>query len=617
MGTVRFVLVCAAFALACTPSTVGPRSSGSLGISADNKLIYVADADHDRVTVIDTQTRQVRGHVPVGIRPERVLVAQDGTVFVSNRGSRSISRLSPSGAQVEATLPVGAEPVGLALSPDGRRLMVANSLSGSLSVLDAQTLAPVEELSIGGQPWAVALLADDGQAYVTDFLAGRVRVVDLKRREVTREIDLTQRPGVECRFGGPARVPAQAADVVVSPDGERAYVAHVQSRTGQDGWQQSMALAVAPALSTLQTDRHALLADSDFGGRSDFPAPILATNLDDSCAAVGAGDRMDAPSSLVVDGSGRWIYVADHNSNAVAVLDARRVGDDRYRVPELGMYDVVRVGARPTGLAVSGDLKFAYVHNALDYTVSVLENRDGRLVEVDTISFADSPFSPEITRGRKLFYSAVDPRVTQPELGGVSCSSCHPDGRTDGLNWVFPGADAERFVTRLSARNTQALWGVVNTAPYHWDGMLEDLPAFSSLMVSRMGGRGLSLAEVQDLSAYLEIIPAPDNPNLERLAQAELAEGAALFAARCQSCHAGATLTDGKSHEVSLLDATTLPLNTPSLRGVFATPPYLHDGSAATLREVFSGLRPSLRAHDQRGLSFTQQRALEAYLQTL
>ncbi|MHB8877518.1 MAG: c-type cytochrome [Myxococcaceae bacterium] len=605
--------------VSCTSQQQGvpAKSSGSIGITHDDLLLYVADADHDRVTVVNARSREVVGHVPVGAHPERVLVGPDDAVYVSNRGSRSVTRLAPGSTQVESTGTVGAEPVGMALSPDGQRLYVANSMSGTVSVLDPKTLQAQAELKVGGEPYSLAVLPDGKSAYITDFSGGNLQVLDLRTGTITSRVNLAQPPGAECRFGtAPPRTPAQPADVVVSPDGERAYVAHVQSRTGSGGVQTSMALAVAPALSTVGTHRNALMQEPvGDEAEADFPASILATNLDQTCQNVDRGAGMDAPSSLVVDGSGEWIFVADHNSNAVAVVSAVRHHSGEYRVPERGIYDVVRVGARPTGIAVTGDLRTAYVHNALDYTISVVENRDRHLIETGTISFANPTLPAEVERGRKLFYSAVDPRVTQPELGGVSCSSCHPDGRSDSLSWNLPPErGSTNWTNRGSPRNTQPLWGVLDTAPYHWDGLLADMPSFSHVMVSQMGGRGLSGLELGDLTSYLATLSPPDNPNLETRPFEQLAEGGQLFAANCAGCHFGANLSDRTSHALTLGE----DIDTPSLRGVFATPPYLHDGSARTLRGVFTGPMPSLKEHDLRGkLGESQAQALEAYLQTL
>ncbi|MCC6334505.1 MAG: c-type cytochrome [Myxococcales bacterium] len=612
----------------CARPAVVPKSSGSIAVSRDDALLFVADADHDRLTVIDTATRAVLRQTPLAKGPERVLVAPDGAIFVSSRGARTVSKLTADGAGVEATATVGAEPVGLALSSDLTQLFVANSMSGTISVLDAATLEPRREVTVGGQPWAVTAAADGRRLYVTDFLAGGVGVLDLERN-VLSTLTLEQPSVAECAFGEvPERTPAQPADVVLSPEGDRVYVAHVQSRTGvTQGFNVSLRLAVAPAMSTIDTDTDAVFQDvarttNPLTGEvvttpPPYPPALLGTNLDESCREAGAGTGMDAPSSLVVDGLGQWIFVADHNSNAVAIVSAMGRSAPDYRVPERGIADVVRVGARPTGIAVSGDLRRAWVHNALDYTVSVIENRSGRLVESEVIAFDRSPLPAEVDQGRRLFYSAVDPRLTQPEFGGVSCSSCHPDGRTDGLSWVLPeGATSTgpwEAPGNRPSRNTPALWGVTGTAPYHWDGALADLPAFSARMVSQMGGFGLDAREVNQLSSYLATVKPPDNPAEGLLAPGLVARGEALFGARCGACHAGEALTDGRAHAAL---GSGQKLDTPSLRGVFATAPYLHDGSRSTLRGVLVDSRPTIAAHAQAGLSASDLDALEAFLRT-
>ena len=610
--------------VACTPPNVTPRSSGSLAVSNDDALLFVADADHDLLVVIDTATREVVRQTPVGRQPGRVLVAPDGAVFVSSRADRTVTRLSAGGEVIEASATVGAEPVGLALSADLSQLVVANSMSGTVSLLDVRTLELRRDVQVGGQPWAIAAAPDGRRLYVSDFTSGAVRVVDLDRGGNV-SVTLEQPAQAECAFGAVApRTPNQAADVVLSPEGDRAYVAHVQSRTG---WgpnpQTSLRLAVAPALSTIDTTSDTLRTDvartasaliTSAPPTVDFPAAFLSTNLDESCRETQVGSGMDAPSSLVVDGRGEWIFVADHNSNSVAVVSAVGRVDPSYRVPERGISDVVRVGARPTGIAVAGDLRTAWVHNALDYTVSEITTVNGALQETRVIRFGRSTLPAEVERGRKLFYSAVDARLTEPEFGGVSCSSCHPDGRADGLSWSLPQQSVDWSAPRaLDARNTPALWGVTATAPYHWDGALADLPAFSTRMVGQMGGRGITSGDLRDLSAYLGTISPPDNPAAGRLAPGLLARGQTLFTERCASCHAGDALTDGLTH--ATLVSGTPWLDTPSLKGVFATAPYLHDGSAPTLRQVLT-TRGSLSQHDQRALSAADLEALEAFVST-
>jgi hypothetical protein len=131
-------------------------------------------------------------------------------------------------------------------------------------------------------------------------------VLDLETSALTT-LTLTEPPQAECAFGDvPARTPAQAADVILSPAGDRVHFAHVQSCTGADrGFNASLRLAVAPAMSTIDTSNDTVFQDTgrnvDPGTREPsrklppFPPALLGTNLDESCREVGASTGMDAP----------------------------------------------------------------------------------------------------------------------------------------------------------------------------------------------------------------------------------------------------------------------------------------------------------------------------------
>lgn len=581
-------------------------SSGSLTLSRDDARVYVADADHRALFVLDAKQGTEVARIDLGAQPAEVLRGPGGAVYVSLRGGRSVARVEDTRIVAQGT--TGAEPVGMALSPDAKRLYVANMSSRSLSVLDAGTLARIRpDIPIGQAPRAVAALPS-GRVFVGDFLAGSVSEVDPESGEVPSTVEFIVPAVAECG-GGDERSPSQVTAVALAPKGDRLYAVHVQSRLEPQrtrwGGDVSLAQAVAPAIATVELKSGRQLLDPrpfqdcfDECDPPDFPPPLLVT----SCAPPPG---MDAPSAMVVDPSGAWLFVADHNSNALAVVSATRLQEESFRFPERGLADVVPIGARPTGLALSGDQGAIYVHAAFDYTVAVVRAVDSgasrRLEVVQRFAYARSPLPAAVERGRRLFYSAVDERMTRAELGGVSCSSCHPEGRTDGLTWRL----------LQGRRNTPALWGVTQTAPYHWEGLVSSLPAFNARMVETMGGRGLSQEDAADLEAYLAAIPPPDAP----LPTALAAEGRALFqgSVGCAGCHAGPLFTDGRTHAAE----NGLTIDTPSLVGARTTPPYLHDGTAPALGVVLSD-SAALAEHRVAGkLSPAELKALIEYVESL
>ncbi len=195
---------------------------------------------------------------------------------------------------------------------------------------------------------------------------------------------------------------------------------------------------------------------------------------------------------------------------------------------------------------------------------------------------------PDVVEGRRLFFSATDVAMNSPQVG-ISCASCHLDGREDGHVWNF----------KEGPRQTPSLAGrmVPQTAPFHWGGEHADFAAFVGVTVGeRMGGRGLTEDQQRKLLAFIDTLPAPDNPHRSASPSDAQIRGAQAFqTAGCTECHAGAARTNNTFADVGTfvtggqvnddLAFLSKGLNTPSLLGLARTAPYLHDGSAATLRD--------------------------------
>jgi mono/diheme cytochrome c family protein len=192
---------------------------------------------------------------------------------------------------------------------------------------------------------------------------------------------------------------------------------------------------------------------------------------------------------------------------------------------------------------------------------------------------------------------------------GIACASCHVDGGDDGHLWVFS----------TGARRTQSLGGIeiTDTAPFHWNG---DLATFDSLLdtigVQGMGLRPFTAGETADLKDFLDALPRPAVVGTTS-GDAEVARGAVLFAdstVGCADCHAGWRYTNGLSADVG----TGGTFQVPSLVGVGARVPLMHDGCANTLRERFDWLTCGGWEHGStEQLSTEDIDALVAFLETL
>jgi YVTN family beta-propeller protein len=616
-------LKCAVLALAlvgCTAPELSPRSSGSLAVSKDSKSLYAADTDNGVLLVLDAKTLEKQAEVKVGFQPFRVTVGQDGTVFVANRGSRSVSVVSPGDWSVVAELPTGVDPVGMQVSGDGKTLYVVSATAiddpsfGTLTAFDTATRQARWVVPVGEEPRGLGLLGDE-RAVVSLFKSGKLLEVDLKAAAVANpNIEFYGRLNAaglamsQGRFGATTFSPRAMTDVAVNPDGTRAFATAMLSREAPILTQPTPATpyyagqgprligsVATSALITLERSGGVIapLVDDVSGFNFDAPATASTDHPQTSFAVSGRDSSavLQGPSVAVVDATGEWVFVVNSESSTVAIVAANR-GAARSDVkggPLPSVHSSTRIASGADGIAILSDNVTAFVYSQYEHTVQRLELSPGSGVRVATTSaalVADTlPFDQ--VAGRKLFHDANN-RAMSSTPASVACSSCHLEGRDDGHTWQFP--DGPRQTPTLAGR------GISATAPYHWSGEFTDLQTFlTHTITARMGGSGLSGEAVAHLNAYVAGLASPENPLREAQPSPAAARGAQVFEkAQCGSCHGGEWLTSNASSDVgSLVISGINPdnglvmakgLNVPSLKGLARSAPYLHDGSLPSIR---------------------------------
>jgi YVTN family beta-propeller protein len=109
-----FAMLAMGFGLMASPAEAAP-------------FAYVASFETNSVSVIDTATNLVVATVPVGDNPIAVAVNPDGTrAYVTNSGSSNVSVIETATNSVVDTVPVGSFPEGVAVTPDGKHAYVTN-----------------------------------------------------------------------------------------------------------------------------------------------------------------------------------------------------------------------------------------------------------------------------------------------------------------------------------------------------------------------------------------------------------------------------------------------------------------------------------------------------------
>jgi YVTN family beta-propeller protein len=274
---------------------------------------------------------------------------------------------------------------------------------------------------------------------------------------------------------------------------------------------------------------------------------------------------VNMPFAASIDAYRKWLYVINAGSDDLSVIDLN-TGLALAHIP---------VGANPRGMRLGWDNTVLYVHNMIEGSITVIETRTLEAIETFPISAVPTPVERLI--GAQLFNTAADPRMSRDSH--VSCANCHFDGQSDGRVWQLSG----------SPRNTPALYGLRETSPYTWTGVWNDLAELNGWIQDLQAGQGFSdeahggsMIDLDLLVSYLLTLETPAVPTFADPALVE--RGATLFAELdCASCHSGEMGTDGLQHDVG----TGGEFDTPALVGLSMSAPYLHDGRATTLRDLF------------------------------
>ena len=617
-------------------STRRPTSSSSLVLedrpTGTNDRIWCVNGDNDSVSVFDAVTRTRLAETPVGTAPRSLAIAPDGRVWVTNVESSSVSILSPSTLAVVQTLTLarGARPFGVVFDPDGTDGWIACEGTGILLRMNPSTGAQTGSLNVGLNARHLSVLADSSRVLVTRFVTpplpgentASVSTPDNAGAQVlsiltsTLTVEKTSillhstRPDTITTGRG---IPNYLGPAIVSPDGLTAWVPSKQDNIKRgmlrDGFQLTHDQTVRSIASRLTLVNNVPANTDDMLGRVDFDNAGIASN--------GSFER-----------TGLYLFTALEGSREIGVVDV------------WGKKEIKRfaAGRAPQGVVTSPEGRTVFALNFMDRTITVhdvgplIDGADATPTLVGTMNcITTEKLTPTVLLGKKHFYDATDPRIAFQQY--ISCASCHNDGAHDGRTWDFTG-----FGEGL--RNTISLRGHGGMAqgPLHWTGNFDELQDFENQIRNLNVGTGLissgnphppmgtanagRSADLDALAAYMTSLSSQEVSPFRTAGgglTAEATAGKTVFEnANCAQCHSGAPFTNSalnvasnigtvKSTTGQRLGTALTGLDVPTLRGLWATAPYLHDGTAATVTAA-------VQAHQGVNLSAADLNNLTAYL---
>ncbi len=585
---------CAATQVVHRPLRETPPSRSSTILVDDGRgLAFVVNPDHGSLGVIDTESLTLRFEIPTGANPRTVAQTADGRLWVAAEDEDAIVILDPDeGVELDrVALRYGAAPYGVVAVGD----RVLATLQGTGEVIAIEDGAITERTALGTPGVVVprGLAVDGDTLLVTRFRSGAevAEVFRLSAATLALEatIPLVDDPGPDTSSSGRG-VPNYLSSVAIGPDGTRAWVPGKKDNLGR---------GLARDGEPLDPDNTIRTTIAQIDLASDAEALEDRVDLDDHDMTVAVA--LSAAADLA--------FVVSQGSQRVDVLDA-------YTGRLVGGF---ATGLAPQGLTLDGEGRL-WVQSFLSRTVeivdvgSLLAGDDARPQPLASVGSAgEAALPPAVLLGKQIFY---DGRAMSQD-GYISCASCHLGGDHDGRTWDFTDRGE-------GLRNTIDLRGRAGTAhgPVHWSGNFDEIQDFENDMRLHFGGPGLlgdadfeatmdPLGEpkagrsdrLDALAAYvssLDSFPRSPFKTPEGAFTAEALEGRALFeTSGCRDCHAGERLTDSAldvRHDVGTLTGasggrlggTLDGIDTPTLRGVWQSAPYFHDGSAATLEEAIA-----------------------------
>ncbi len=620
-------------------SLVAGRSQSSSSLISHSGNIWVVNADHNSVSVLDSATGQRLAEIAVGATPKNLIVAGD-TVWVTNKASSSVSLLSTDSLSMvdQIEFKPGAKPHGIVADTSGGFVYLVLEGTGELVKLSIATQAEVARVKIVDHPRHVALSADGSRLYVARFITapmagessrqvstdggGEVISVRADTLSVEARIRLPYN-NVEDTDRSARGVPNYLMAPALSPNGRDAFVAakldNIYRGSMRDGNSREHNMLVRSMMATLNVTTGEELLDK----RIDF-------------------DNNSPPTAIVVGPTGNYLFIVHEASRLLEIFDV-------YSGEIIFSTDV---GFAPQGLALSEDGTQLYVDNTLSRTVSVfdltelLNGASDNAILLRTIDTVGSEIlDARILLGKRLFHDAADAALTGQKY--ISCAVCHSEGGHDGRTWDFSDA-GEGLRNTIDLRGR----GGLLHGNIHWTANFDEIHDFESDIREIFDGTGLLTDDQYNLTSG--ILDA-DNPKaglserLDALASfvssldsfsdspyrvsasqrgAAADRGHKVFReANCAKCHSGDEFTDSPQqqfHNIGTVDADTGSrlgqalvangLDTPTLRGLWDGAPYLHDGSAPDLAAAVRAHRSLQVGFNVASLSTADMNDLVAYL---
>jgi cytochrome c peroxidase len=345
------------------------------------------------------------------------------------------------------------------------------------------------------------------------------------------------------------------------------------------------------------------------------------------------------PFDIAITPDGKRAFVSSSGVNCISVIDLDSVRSlissstsemlnnysNHLGISSKYILKRISTGANPKGLELSPDGQKLFVAEQLEDRIAVISTQS--LETIGNIKLGSTDKISVNRQGRRLFANSGHTFQNQ-----FDCYTCHPDFHEDGLIYNMASKDMGRNLT-----NTQSLRDISHTAPFKWNGKNQTVYKQDGMRFSTVLTRTeqFSYDNLDAITAFiLTEIQYP--PNLQYNPNGELTEsqlnGKTIFERdkdndgkeipinnRCVTCHPAPYFTNQKLEDVGTLASSddSIKFDVPHLNNIYASAPYLHDGRAVTLEEIWTKYAPTEKHGRVNDLSKIQLNELVDYLRSL